>query len=785
MLETDALQDEDGHPVFLLGLTMAGAVSAGAYTAGVLDYLFRAIDAHNERVDGGLSEGDPDAPRHKVVVKAMSGASAGGMCVGLALASLIKARTGNGTESAGRTRIVAKNGFDYSARRKDASGPVEARCIYALEPIFDAWVTNIRLWGPGADGSDEGGFLDTRDLDGKSTILGTPDLPRTPDMEKAPANSALDSTHIDDAARDALSGIPAVSANGPRYDFLATQFELFLTTSSLNGVPYEVKFAGEENGYRMAKHGVARHFRVTGLGSFDWASAWLDYWRDEGIHLDPTEVGRDGNLPLFVETSNWFLLSTGSVASGAFPVGLAPRYIAATTAEMGSTDHESGRSKGGALPFEIPPELLDRVARPDWGFAAKGNEPVPYVAVDGGVINNEPFGLAQYAIRRPADRQKRTFLPNAREDDKADRAVIMVDPFPEGPHHRPMNAKGAVELAGLLGSVKSLFPMLMAQARFKPTELANAYDRKIYSRFLIAPRRSLPPSLADRPVAHGSQPFNRVSGADAIACGALSGFSGFFDEDFRKHDFILGQRNCQRFLEKVFLLPADNDVLGLGEDHRQRTDAANRRADAGGNELDIEVNREVFRRIVDPYRADIEAHPLKAQIYEPIWPTISRSKLNMLHAKAEARFERVAQRILDSTVKKWFFKLVLKRLWYGLPMKYPGAKTKLLELVSRKVLDAFVDRGQHRELAGYDAEIRSAYRFMLDLDEALEPGEIVSRMKTRREELVSEEPHAAPMAVPERDKLSDKLAEMEELGLVVSPRINIFGPPKYRVRLGN
>jgi hypothetical protein len=29
---------------FHLGLTMAGAVSAGCYTAGVMDYLFEALD---------------------------------------------------------------------------------------------------------------------------------------------------------------------------------------------------------------------------------------------------------------------------------------------------------------------------------------------------------------------------------------------------------------------------------------------------------------------------------------------------------------------------------------------------------------------------------------------------------------------------------------------------------------------------------------------------------------------------------------------------------------------
>ena len=77
---------------FTIGITMAGAVSAGAYTAGVLDYLFRALDHHAAR----LAAGGPGAPQHRVVLKVMSGASAGGVCSGLAIAALAES---------GRTRL--------------------------------------------------------------------------------------------------------------------------------------------------------------------------------------------------------------------------------------------------------------------------------------------------------------------------------------------------------------------------------------------------------------------------------------------------------------------------------------------------------------------------------------------------------------------------------------------------------------------------------------------------------------------------------------------------------
>ena len=63
---------------------MAGAVSAGAYTAGVLDFLFEALAAWEQAKEKALAEGRSDIPDHQVVIDAMSGASAGGICSALA-----------------------------------------------------------------------------------------------------------------------------------------------------------------------------------------------------------------------------------------------------------------------------------------------------------------------------------------------------------------------------------------------------------------------------------------------------------------------------------------------------------------------------------------------------------------------------------------------------------------------------------------------------------------------------------------------------------------------------
>ena len=60
---------------FRLGINMAGAVSAGSYTAGVLDFLIEALDAWY-----AAKEHRDAVPMHEVSLEVLSGASAGGMC---------------------------------------------------------------------------------------------------------------------------------------------------------------------------------------------------------------------------------------------------------------------------------------------------------------------------------------------------------------------------------------------------------------------------------------------------------------------------------------------------------------------------------------------------------------------------------------------------------------------------------------------------------------------------------------------------------------------------------
>jgi predicted acylesterase/phospholipase RssA len=73
---------------FQIALAMSGAISAGAYTAGVFDFLIQALDEWENARNG------PDTstvPNHFVGIKAMSGASAGSIAAAIGAVALADA----------------------------------------------------------------------------------------------------------------------------------------------------------------------------------------------------------------------------------------------------------------------------------------------------------------------------------------------------------------------------------------------------------------------------------------------------------------------------------------------------------------------------------------------------------------------------------------------------------------------------------------------------------------------------------------------------------------------
>ena len=150
---------------FELGLVMAGAISGGAYAAGVMDFLIQALDAWEREKSAGAN-----VPGHEVRIRVMSGASAGAIAAAIAAVSF-----GSETEpvvDVGRPPSPERNRlFDAWVRR------IDIEQLLAIEPIVRQPGETRRARSQGfrcsrrglAQGHDFGGSL-VRLSDRKSVV---------------------------------------------------------------------------------------------------------------------------------------------------------------------------------------------------------------------------------------------------------------------------------------------------------------------------------------------------------------------------------------------------------------------------------------------------------------------------------------------------------------------------------------------------------------------------------------------------------------------------------------
>lgn len=162
---------------FKLGIDMAGAISAGAYTAGVLDFLTEALDAwYAAKARGEI------VPEHDVVIEVFSGASAGGMCAAI-------------------SAVLLQMDFEH-IQDVEKSGTTNR--------LFESWVNKIDIQQ----------LLKTEDLAKAGSVV-----------------SLLDSTTIDEIAKYALA--PGDPPNVAR-PYVSPRLTLFLSLTNLRGVPYSL-----------------------------------------------------------------------------------------------------------------------------------------------------------------------------------------------------------------------------------------------------------------------------------------------------------------------------------------------------------------------------------------------------------------------------------------------------------------------------------------------------------------------------------------------------------------
>ena len=258
-----------------------------------------------------------------------------------------------------------------------------------------------------------------------------------------------------------------------------------------------------------------------------------------------------------------------------------------------------------------------------------------FLCIDGGVVNNEPLNLA----RRVLDGD-RYFAPLTR-GDRVNRALIAIAPFPDLPTFTvPTPGTGPPFLLNVLAAALA---GVVNQARFDPKFAIEERDPEAFHRFMIAPRRDAP---------------RRRPGPRHLACGSVGGFGGFLCEDFRAHDFQLGRRNCQQFLNSVFVLPDEeanrNPLFATGWTEAARVHF---RIVEGADGLERPRGKapgagdKVYLPIIPLWGTAAEEVPLMD------WPRYEPVQLETLRGQFAKRLDAVTRRIIDRNVRSPFRRL--------------------------------------------------------------------------------------------------------------------------------
>lgn len=262
---------------FHLGLCMAGAISAGAYTAGVMDYLLEALDRWEEAKKSNL----PDIPQHTVVIDVLAGTSAGGMTAPIALAALSDQRTVHVNEKTGGYQ-------NFTAENK----------------LYEAWVKLI--------------------ADDMLRIM----LSYT-DLAEHGATSIFNSDFIDQIAHKIINISSKHYQSLSEKPYIAPDPEVCLTLSNLTGMVSKIFFQGTDS---QAKNIPLDFINKNNLLEND--SAYISYnHRDYALfRITDDAYKNDGRIPVSFKknnpnTPNLKTLRDSAMATGAFPIGLRWRKV--------------------------------------------------------------------------------------------------------------------------------------------------------------------------------------------------------------------------------------------------------------------------------------------------------------------------------------------------------------------------------------------------------------------------------------------------------------------------
>lgn len=443
-------------------LSLAGAVSGGAYIAGALAFIVEALDAWQDARSRRDATGAADGlvPEHEVVLCGLAGASSGSLTAAALTAVLDR-----------RLPLV------------DAHTPEECA---GQHPLYHAWV-------------------DATDI---TDLLGDADA------QALPVASLLNARHLDGVACRAIQDTSTLPPLAARRVWLAEPLRVGFAVTDLRGVPYGLDMQPVPGASPLAQDGLSLHadsmrYAVSGLGTQTVGAA------------QPQEVAVKFHDPPDQNWDDWGQpFAQAALASAAFPVVLEARTVA----------RPLGQLKGPRFalePTQSPPALPQRDLDPAW-TPANPRPPGDYrfASVDGGLLQNNPVALARELLRASGS------LAGTRTGC----AVVMIDPNVHTPKPAPTDA-GSLGLFGVLGRT---LRAVASQASLCATDITLRSNPQAFSRFMLSP--------ASAAAAAGTPP-RRLAGA------FLGGFGGYFSKWFRRHDYLLGRHDAQRWLAGGFVLP--------------------------------------------------------------------------------------------------------------------------------------------------------------------------------------------------------------------------------------
>jgi hypothetical protein len=435
----NALVDKEREKHFKIALAMSGAISAGAYTAGVFDFLMEALSEWEKHKLDEHGRPRPGVPQHRVSIVSLAGASAGAITAALGVTSAARGLK----ETGDRTPVPGKDAF------------------HNLPELYSAWVDSI-------DFQDQ--MVTTPS--GKKTLAGllnTTDLVKIKNRKPTTIEitSVLNSESLPVVGRNAVGSGRKQNGKSP---WFSDDLHLFLTITNLRGVPYSVKFqsGADDYSYIMSSHGDWAHYRFTDLGTASFRSPWAHagYFQDielERLPKKPDDILTD---PL------WSDYLTNAITSGAFPFGLKAQNVRKPIPAYSK--------KIFLLPFSLAVMETVRAKWPD-KFIEQNPLDLNFTGVDGGALDNDPFQVLRYTLmtRPPVDE------PGT--DTEADRCVLMISPFPEPPNFELEDDKAT--RTDLVSVMKGLVSTFTQNSRYKPAELLRTFDVNDVSAWRIGPTR--------------------------------------------------------------------------------------------------------------------------------------------------------------------------------------------------------------------------------------------------------------------------------------------------------